>query len=158
MDCRGNWKSVRLVWLKCVIDCPWRRSLTTLRKEQELLWEPRNTGSITVRPACSVPHLADMSARLFTHNHSVAPVMPPAQQTKPHSSIQTAGLVSGLPRVRTDIVLYKYTHLHSSSKGSSINSLLHLTWVVLSLQPVLRQRGCSVIFIKGVLLCFKKVV
>lgn len=167
MPCAGtgltrSQRCVRLLWLKGIIDYSSRLSLTaTIARlisskwtEAPLSLKTPALSGLPVHPPES-PHHADMSTGLFTRDQSVAPVMSPTHQAKPQSSVQMAGLVSDLPGVCADIVLYKYTHLHSSSEGSSVNSLLHLTWVVLSLQPVHRLRGCSVIFIRG-LWCLKK--
>lgn len=119
----------------------------------EISWnlDFRNSSSITIHPSSRVPHYTDMSAWLFTHDQSMASAMSPKLQP----SVEMAGLLSDLHRVCTDIVLYKYTYLQSSWKGVSVNSLLHLTWVVLSLQPVLRWGGRSLIFISQILLLFK---
>lgn len=75
-------------WRERVIDYPMQAiSLTALvgcfyllERSASSLENPETQAPATVRPSCSVPHLSDMSARLFTHTHSAAP---PAQQTKP---------------------------------------------------------------------------
>lgn len=124
----GNQKSVILVLLKHRIVCSRRPTATAggcicvitnsfeLKKKTQFhhCW------------SSWVPHFVDISARLFTHDQNVAPVMSPTQQAKPQSSLQIAGLVEDLPGVCTDMDLYKYIHLHCSSTGFPVKTL-HLT-------------------------------
>lgn len=68
------------------------------------------------------------------------------RQPRPELGVRTAALVSRLPGVGADIVLYKYTSLQGSSTGSSVNSTQHLCWVVLSPRRVLKGIVCSLGF------------
>lgn len=72
------------------------------------------------------------------------------RQPRPELGVSTAALVSCLPGVGADIVLYKYTRLQGSSTGSSVNSTQHLCWVVLSPRQVLKGIVCNLGFLKQV--------
>lgn len=86
---------------------------------------PETDGFVTVCPSCSVPHLSHTSARLFTYNHSAAPVMPP-----------------GLHGVCTDIVLYKYVHLRNLLNKLTI--ALNLSVPVTAACPQTEKLLCNI--------------